>query len=156
MTYDWLKVVTEKSDVAYCGLYCGDCIIRTGEMAELSSELLERMKRPEFRKLGMGLPKLMPEQFKGLENYEACYPALEAMSRFDCQKTCRDGGGSRACQIRDCCLEANIEGCWVCDDYDGCDILAWLNPVHGDAHLLNIKIIRENGMKGFLEGTKHW
>ena len=49
------------SEVAYCGLFCGDCIIRNGKIGSLSGKLLEHIETSDFQKLICGLPKVMPE-----------------------------------------------------------------------------------------------
>ena len=145
-----------RSEIAYCGLFCGACVIRNGRTAALSRELLDSMRTPEFLKLLEGLPRLKPELFQALKDQQACCRVLEAMIHLDCEATCRDGGGSSGCQIRECCRNNGVEGCWSCDDFETCEVLSWLNPVHGEAHRQNLRIIRESGLEQFLRGAKHW
>ena len=42
--------------VSYCGLYCGDCVIRRGELGSHAGVLLKEMETPEFERLAEGLP----------------------------------------------------------------------------------------------------
>ena len=144
------------SQVAYCGLYCGDCIIRNGQLATLANKLLSQLRKPEFEKLAAGLPKIMPESFEGLTETKRCIHVLESMTHLDCIKICKEGGGGRSCSIRACCIEKHFEGCWVCDEFETCETLSWINPVHEDAHRQNIRIIRKMGIERFLKGSKHW
>jgi len=146
----------DESQVAYCGLYCGDCIIRNGRLAILAQELLSQMRNPEFGKLAEGLPKIMPDSFEPLKDYKRCIRVLESMIHLDCDKLCKDGGGSTDCSIRACCQDTGIEGCWLCDEFESCKNLSWINPVNKDAHRQNIRIIRQNGVDEFLKGSKHW
>jgi len=148
--------MADQSEVAYCGLFCGDCVIRKGRLAALSLDLLDRMRTPEFQKLAEGLPELKPELFDALREYPTCCCVLEAMSHLDCEKVCKAGGGSAACPIRGCCQAKGAEGCWSCGQFETCETLSWLNPVHQDAHRRNIRMIREQGMDEFLKGEKHW
>jgi len=146
----------DKSEVAYCGLFCGDCVIRKGRLAASARELLGSMRSPEFQKLADGLAGLRPDPFAALKDHRACCRVLDAMLHLDCAKACKQGGGSAECRIRECCRDKAVEGCWMCDDFESCEVLAWLDPVHGDAHRENIRRIREEGLEEFLNGDKQW
>ncbi len=148
--------MSKKSEVAFCGLCCGDCIIRNGRLSVLSQELLSKMRTPEFEKLAEGLSQLDPDQFKQLGNHYSCHGILETMDHLDCDKICKDGGGSTNCKIRECCQEKGFEGCWLCDTFESCQILGWLDPVHKNANIQNIRLIRKNGIDEFLNGPKYW
>ncbi len=143
------------SEVAYCGLYCGDCIIRNGKIGELSGKLIESIETSDFQKLAVGLPKIMVE-FGPLKDYLILKRLLAAMTKLDCVKLCKEGGGSTACRIKKCCTEKSLEGCWDCDDFSDCKTLAWLNPVHSGANVQNIVRIRKFGIELFLKGPKCW
>ena len=145
----------QSSEVAYCGLFCGDCIIRNSKIGALSSKLLESIEKSDFQKLTMGLPEVMPG-FEPLKDYQTLKRSLVAMTKLDCAKLCKEGGGSTACRIKKCCAEKSIEGCWDCDDFADCETLAWLNPVHSGANVHNIERIRRIGLKLFLKGPKCW
>jgi hypothetical protein len=150
------SVMNSESQIAYCGLYCGDCIIRKGKLASLANALLSQMRKPEFEKLAEGLPQIMPEQFKAMRETKGCVRVLESMAHLGCYKICKDGGGGSSCPIRVCCLNKHIEGCWCCEEFETCETLSWINPVQKDAHRKNIGIIRRNGIEIFLKGTKDW
>ena len=125
------------SQVAYCGLFCGDCIIRRGKIGRRSADLLRLMRTAEFRRLSSGLPVIDPNPFKALAKADDCCAVLGAMSHLDCQRACKQGGGSAECKIKRCCKEKKIAGCWKCESLEDCETLAWLKPVNGDAHLMN-------------------
>lgn len=147
----------EKSQVAYCGLFCGNCIIRQGKVNELSKELLQKIETPEFKKLANGLPKVNPELFSAFGEIDKLIEILKAMLNVDCYRFCKEGGGSSNCHIRKCCQEKGIEGCWNCQFFEKCEILSWLDPVHERANILNLQIIRDKGMQTFLSlKEKHW
>lgn len=147
--------MSQSSEVAYCGLFCGDCIIRNGKIGSLSGKLLKLTETANFQKLVMGLPKIMPI-FEPLKDYQLLKRVLAAMTELDCNNYCKKEGGSTTCPIRKCCKEKSIEGCWDCDDYVGCETLAWLGPVHAGANVKNIERIRKIGIALFLEGPKCW
>jgi hypothetical protein len=146
--------MSDGAQTAYCGLFCGDCVIRRGKMAALSAELLREMENPEVQKLLKGLPKSMPDCFRAFDRIEDARGVLEAMLQLDCQRACKQGGGTTGCAIRECCLKKGYEGCWCCQTMEGCETLAWLNPC-GSAYMLNLRTIRDRGMAAFLAGEKH-
>ncbi len=151
-----LKITSEASLIAYCGLFCGDCVIRKGEIWRLSKDLLPRLQTPEFRKLVDGLPHLH-EEFNVFQDYDRCCAMLEAIvDHLQCTAVCKQGGGSTNCEIRRCCQEKGIQGCWMCDCFETCETLAWLSPVHRGAHLENLRQLRDRGVAAFLEGEKYW
>ena len=84
-------MIPQASGVAYCGLYCGGCVIREGNIGALADSLCRTMARPEFRKLAEGLPKLDAELFGDLKDHEECLRVLESMRALDCRKPCRQG-----------------------------------------------------------------
>ena len=133
----------EAAEIAYCGLYCGDCIIRKHHMGELADQLLQAIATPAFAKLVAGLPKLKPEILKPLENHKGCRQVLAAISHLDCKIPCRSGGGTSGCRIRECCRRNGMNGCWECNEFESCQILAWLNPVHQGANVANLCILRQ-------------
>jgi hypothetical protein len=78
------------------------------------------------------------------------------MVKFRCRKGCRNGGGSPFCKIRICAQKKEIEGCWLCDEFEGCKNLEFLVSVHGDAHIKNLRAIKRKGKDGFLKGKRLW
>jgi hypothetical protein len=144
------------SQVAYCGLFCGDCVIRTGKIGSLAGDLLKIIKTGDFQKLCAGLPVVLPVPFKTLEKSDDCTEVLEAMCQLNCELACKQGGGSSQCLIKKCCIEKKLDGCWQCSAFEDCETLAWLKPVHIDAHLKNLRILRDRGIEAFLTGAKHW
>ena len=148
--------MSETSQIAYCGLFCGSCIIRQGKIGELSNELLLRIESPDFQKLAHGLPTLKPDAFRDLERIEEGRGFLKALCQLDCQKACKQGGGSTGCRIRECCRQKGIDGCWRCQQMENCETLGWLTPVHDNAHVLNLRILRDQGVAAFLAGDKNW
>jgi len=48
-----------------------------------------------------------------------------------------------------------IKGCWECEEFEMCDKLDFLKPIHGDAHLKNPRKIKKQGIDRFLKGKRH-
>ena len=90
-----------------------------------------------------------------LGDYDAFKKDLDALAGLRC-RGCRDGGGNPFCKIRKCCQKKGIEGCWECDEFEGCDKSDFLRPVHGDAHIKNLRALKRKGTKGFVKGKTYW
>ena len=131
--------------VAYCGLYCGDCNIRKGEIANLAKQLMDKLDEAHFEQEARGLAQMIDEM-KALSYYEEFHDVLCALDKYRCSSVCKQGGGTQSCLIRKCCVQKRIEGCWLCPDFEQCDTLAWLKPVNGDANLKNLRKIRKAKM----------
>jgi len=136
----------DKKLIAYCGLCCGDCFNHKGEIADLSRDLRKKLREAKFDQVSSGLSKF----FKEFRNYKQCYDVLGAMVKLRCNRTCRGGGGPPSCKIRNCCQKKNIQGCWECEEFEICEKLNFLKPIHGDAHLKNLIKIKKMGIDRFL------
>ena len=137
--------------IAYCGLYCGDCFNRKGEIADLARDLRKKLREEKFDRVSLGLSNY----FKSFNNYEQCYEVLGAMVRLRCNKACRDGGGNPSCKARICCQKRNLRGCWECDEFETCSKLDFLKPIHSDANLKNLRKLKKQGINSFLTGTRY-
>ena len=136
--------------IAYCGLYCGDCSSHKGKIADLARDLRKELRQAKFDKLAEGIP------FKEFQHYKECYEVLGGMIKLRCKSACRGGGGNPFCSIRKCCQKKEITGCWQCDEFETCGKLDFLKPIHGDAHIKNLRTIKKAGVNAFLEGKKYW
>jgi len=150
------RIVGCTTEIAYCGLYCGDCVIRKHHVGGLAGRLLDAIATPAFAKLAAGLPELNPEIFEPLKNQEGCHQVLAAIAHLDCAMPCRSGGRTSGCRIRECCRQKGMNGCWECGEFESCQTLAWLDPVHQGANLANLRILRDKGIEEFLAGKKLW
>jgi hypothetical protein len=148
------KKVEDTNLIAYCGLYCGDCHGFTGEIPDLARDLRKALR--EYR-YDLFADFISQYSFgKDYKDYETCYKVLGAMVKFRCKRGCRNGGGSPFCKIRKCVLKKDLEGCWVCIDFETCKELKFLEPVHGDAHIKNLRTIKKKGKKDFVKGKTLW
>jgi len=53
----------------------------------------------------------MDKWFKDNFSWEEVLKALETFSGFSCSG-CKNGGGIENCEVRECCSEKGIDGCW--------------------------------------------
>ena len=147
--------MTEKADlVAYCGLYCGDCHGHTGKVADLARDLRKELRQSRYDKFAAFLSHYPFAQ--AFTHYAECYEVLCQMVKFRCRVGCRGGGGSPFCKIRKCCQKRGLNGCWECVEFKACGELDFLSPVHGDAHLRNLRAIKKKGVEEFVQGKRHW
>jgi len=141
-------------NIAYCGLYCGDCPNHTGVIADQARDLRKELRRYRFEKTAELLSTF--PFFRVYEKYNDCYQVLGAMVKMRCGKTCRNGGANPACKIRKCAQKKELEGCWECGEFENCEKLDFLNTNHGRAHILNLKKLAKQGPEAFEQGEKHW
>lgn len=144
----------EKGLVAYCGLYCGECYNYTGKIADLARDLRKELRSFRFDKSAEALSKL--SFFNVFKEYDKCYEVLGAMVKLRCHRACRGGGGNPYCKIRTCCQKKQLEGCWLCDEFESCAKLDTLKANHGAAHIKNLRKIQKKGIDEFLKGKKYW
>ena len=144
----------DSNDVAYCGLYCAECPNYTGIIADSARDLRKELRKYRFDKTAEFLSTL--SFFKEFKKYSECYEVLGAMVKLRCNKTCQNGGGNPFCKIRKCCEKKKIDGCWDCIDFEKCDKLKFLEANHGKAHIKNLRIIKNKGIKEFINGEKFW
>ena len=143
-----------ESLIAYCGLYCGDCHGYQQKIPNLARDLRKELRKSKYKKFA---DFISTNNFgQAFQEYDRCYEVLGAMVRFRCHKGCRAGGGPPFCKIRKCCQKKNITGCWECSEFESCDKLDFLQTVHDDGHIRNLRIIKKKGPEEFVKGKRHW
>ncbi|WP_169738210.1 DUF3795 domain-containing protein [Maridesulfovibrio frigidus] len=135
--------------VAYCGIYCPDCIHYQNEYSKLASELKNHL-------LEIGLDKYAKTKSPfgaQFQNYEEFETILSALAETKCDKPCRAGGGCSGipCEIMDCCISKSYEGCWECSNVDSCDKFTFLEPRCGKMPKNNIRKIKKLGLDDGIE-----
>jgi hypothetical protein len=144
----------ERDLIAYCGLYCGECFGYRGKIPDLARDLRKELRQAKFERTAEFMSTI--SFFEVLKNYRQCYDVLGQLVKLRCKKSCKGGGGPPFCKMRICCQKKGIEGCWQCDDFETCEKLDFLKPVHLDAHLKNLRKLRKQGVDKFLAGKKYW
>lgn len=132
-----------KNLIAYCGLYCGDCLFYKGEIADLARDLRKVLRQEKFERVTKSIPFI--------KHYKECYETLGVMVRLRCKKGCLAGGGNPFCKIRRCAQKKRFRGCWECDEFQSCKKLATLEVAHKDEHIKNIKAIKKLGLRKLLK-----
>ena len=148
--------MTEESEdlVAYCGLYCGDCHGYTGCVADLARDLRKELRQTRYDLFAKEMAS--SPYGKSYKHYDECYEVLGQMVKFRCKRGCRKGGGNPSCKIRRCVQKKELDGCWECSEFETCEKLDSLKPVHGDAHKKNLKRLKKGGKNEFIAGKHDW
>ena len=140
--------------ITYCGLYCDDCFGRKGKVADQARDLRKELRQVKFEKFAAFISNYsFGDVFK---DYRKCYDVLGAMVKFRCRKTCREGGGPPFCKMRKCCIKKGIDGCWECEEFECCEKLDFLKPIHDDGHIKNLKKLKKAGVDTFVQGKRYW
>ena len=148
------KKIEDENLIAFCGLYCNDCHGYNGKIPDLARDLRKELRQNHYDKFASFISTY--SFGKDFKNYDECYKVLGAMVKFRCRKGCQNGGGSPFCKIRKCAQKKELEGCWECEKFENCKELKFLENVHGDAHIKNLKKIKKEGKKNFVKGKTLW
>jgi hypothetical protein len=143
-----------KELIANCGLYCGDCYRYKGKIADLARDLRKELRHDKFDITAEAMAAT--SFYQSFQGYQQCYDLLGEMVKLRCKRACRGGGGPPVCKIRACAQKKNLEGCWQCADFETCTKLEFLKPFHEDAHIKNLKILRDSGVDSFITGKRYW
>jgi len=148
-----MKVIKDDERlIACCGLYCGDCHGYKGRIPDLARDLRKELRDSDYERFADALSDM--SFAKVYKDYDRCYEVLGAMVKFRCKKGCRAGGGPPFCKIRVCCGKKGFEGCWECTEFEGCGKMKFLEKVHDDGHVKNLRRIRKGGKKAFIKGKR--
>ena len=145
-------MVGRKELLAYCGLYCGDCLGYTGVIADAAGKFKAVLERYRFDMTAKGV---FPEE---LRNYDAFSEALGFMAGLRCTRICREREDTgTSCEVRRCCRERGLYACHECGGFEACDKLrSALGGIYADSCLKNLRAVREMGLEDWLtEGERH-
>jgi hypothetical protein len=134
---------------AYCGLYCEDCAFHVGDIPDLARDLRKELRTARFDKIAEVIP------FLDAEAYKQTYEFLGSLVKLRC-KGCKVSGRSQFCHIAQCAIKKGYEGCWECADFASCSRMDFLVPVHGDAHVKNLRKIKKVGVEEWVAGGPLW
>jgi hypothetical protein len=127
----------ENELIAYCGIYCGNCIQLTNVGPE-AAKLCESMKKAGYEHFGSAIP--------GFEQFWSFISDLAAKNGCN---GCRKDGGNPYCKVRICARSKNVEMCTSCEEYPCKELDAFLagyKMLEGDNSFL-----KENGKQCWLE-----
>lgn len=138
-----------KDATAYCGIYCLDCIHFRNRYSEYARQLKDELEQIEFDQYA-AIDSPFGAQFG---KYDAFKEVLKVLAETQCDKTCRVGGGCSGtpCEIMECCVSRNYEGCWECSETDECDKFDFLQPRCGEMPKNNIRKIHKHDIQNWAD-----
>jgi hypothetical protein len=96
---------------AYCGLYCGACAIKNGQIRDGAKALQKMLKAYSYADWAPMVAEFVP----ATKHYPEFEGVLEWLTTQDCPG-CMGGGGNPDCAIRLCAKERGLAGCWECGE----------------------------------------
>jgi len=138
--------------LAYCGIYCGDCLGQTGVIADAAKEFKEVLEGYRF---DLTAESIFPKELK---NYEMFSEVLGFMTNLRCPWICRERGDTDvSCEVRRCCKGRGFYACFECNDLEACDKLRSAHGgLHADSCLKNLRAVREMGLENWAtKGKRH-
>jgi len=139
----------ESELTAYCGLYCGDCIRYRCRAADLSESLLDEIEKNHW----LQYTAVKKSDVEAFDQFEALPKLLKALAELKCNTPCRAGGDGcgQPCAISACVKGKDLDGCWQCPDFETCDKLEFLVPLHGDSVRNNLRAIQQHGLENWAQ-----
>jgi len=145
--------MNERKDLlAYCGLYCGDCLGYTGVIADAAKNFMKVLEKYKFDQTAKCV---FPEELK---NYDTFCEMLVFMTNLKCPKICREREDSDAfCKVRKCCRDRGFHACYECDDFETCEKLKSTHEgLNYDSCVKNLKTIKEMGLEAWIISGKRF
>jgi hypothetical protein len=145
---------TQKELLAYCGIYCADCLGCSGVIAGAAENLLGVLTRYKFERTANAV---FPEQ---LSDYDRFRQMLGFMATLRCPARCRKDespAASNSCKVRACCREHGFFACFECEGFEECETLrSNFGGLHARPSIANLKAIKEMGLDTWLQcGERH-
>jgi hypothetical protein len=137
--------------LAYCGLYCGDCMGYTGVIADAAERFKAVLEQYRF---GKTAGAMFQEELAGYDNL---VEMVGFMTGLRCPAACRLRTDHMSCSAKNCCIDKGYFACYECDEFETCEKLRAVHVgIHEEACTLNLKAIREIGLDAWLEsGERH-
>lgn len=138
-------MVKKKEMVAYCGLYCGDCVKHKGNVSKLAKALQSELSVEKFDKIARTIPEI--------KNYKEFEEVLKIISEVECEIGCRAGGGTPDCEVRICCQNKGYFTCAECEEFMYCTELAGIPVIQCGviSYVKELEHLRELGVEKWLE-----
>ena len=111
-----------RSQIGYCGIWCGSCVVGNGSLRELTRRYRQIIE-------GYGLEEWVPQEF----DFNEFSKGLASIQATPICPGCRKEGGALGCQLRACGLDRGVEDCIECGMPETCDNLKRLKKMRAGA-----------------------
>lgn len=125
-----------KNQMAYCGLWCGSCLVGNGELNELVVKCRRALADYSVDEWG---PKDV--------EYGNLLKWLDAIGSMEPCPGCLKGGGRTDCEIRACATEKGLAECVDCDTHGACRNSAILGHMRSGALRVGMKVKDKRGSR---------
>ena len=98
-----------RSQIGYCGIWCGSCVVGNGALRELAAQLGSVLASYEVGKWG-------PKDF----DYQELSRGLASIRRIPVCRGCVKGGGAEECPLRACAKGKGLDDCTLCGEQVAC------------------------------------
>ena len=139
----------KKELLAYCGVYCGDCLGYTGVIADAAEGFKAVLEKYEFEK---SAKVILSDQLK---DYDEIFDKIVFMTSLRCSMVCRERKDDDVdCEIRKCCKSKSFFACYECDVFEVCEKLKIMEGLHYEAMIKNLEEIKEMGLEKWIKRGK--
>jgi Protein of unknown function (DUF3795) len=123
-----------KNQLAYCGLWCGSCLVGNGTVNDLARDCRKALTDygvDDWGPKNVDYPKLL-EGLSVLSSMEPCVGCLR-------------GGGKTDCQVRACAKEKGVKECVECGSHKTCKNVAFINHMRKGGARVGMKVKNKKG-----------
>jgi thiol-disulfide isomerase/thioredoxin len=113
-----------KSQIGYCAIWCGSCVVGNGALKELTKEFNHIIESYGVDKWGAE-----DQGFDGQELMQT----LKSIQDIPVCPGCRKGGGATNCRIRACASNKKLVDCTNCEEFMTCENREALQKVRSGA-----------------------
>ncbi len=132
-----------KSQIGYCGIWCGSCVVGNGVLRKLTEEYEALIKN-------YGLKDWTPRGFISDEFMKG----LTSIKNMESCNGCLKGGGRDNCEIKACALSKKLRDCSECREIKSCPNMKILDHMRIGAQRAGLLVKRRKGNRFVL--LKKW
>ena len=123
-----------KNQLAYCGLWCGSCLVGNGTVNELALECRKALTNYGVNEWGP----------KGVD-YKELLKGLAAIASMEPCRGCLRGGGRTNCEIRACAIKKELPECVDCGMQEECQNSRLIHHMRSGASRVGMKVSDKPG-----------
>jgi len=118
-----------KNQLAYCGLWCGSCLVGNGTVNRLARDCRKAIK-------DYGVSEWGPTEV----DYGVLLKGLATIGAMNPCPGCLKGGGRTDCEIRACAVSKRVVECVDCKESKGCTNVKIISYMRRGAKRVGMKV----------------
>ena len=123
-----------KNQLAYCGLWCGSCLVGNGTVNERAQKCRKAI-------IDYGVHEWGPSEV----DYKALLKGLAVVGAMTPCRGCLKGGGRTDCEIRACAVSKRVSECVDCKESKGCTNVKIISHMRRGAKRVGMKVKNRAG-----------